>query len=187
MLKKSIIILLISILPIVELRGAIPVGAGFGLPFYLTYPLAVVGNLLPVPFILLFIPKILDLLGRYRFFRPIVSWLRRKADKGSKKLLKDESTPADIVYEEGADGEWTVRKNDKRKRRDMSSATFIALLSFVAIPLPVTGAWTGALVAALFSLPKRKAFLAILSGVLISGVIVSLISYGILGFLYFLL
>ena len=185
MLKKSIIIFLISILPIVELRGAIPFGVGFGLPFYITYPLAVAGNLLPVPFILLFIPKILDFLSRFKCFRPIVSWLHRKADKGSKKLIKEDGEKPDVVYETIEENEKGVAsKNENRK---MSSATFIALLSFVAIPLPVTGAWTGALIASLFSFPRKRSFLAILLGVLISGVIVSLISYGVLGFLNFLL
>ena len=184
MLKKAIIVFLISILPIVELRGAIPVGTAFGLPFYLTYPLAVVGNLLPVPFILLFIPKILDFLSRFRLFRPIVSWLRKKADKGSKKLIK-EGSPDGTVCESspGEDGQIATSYDTKR----MSRTTFVALLSFVAIPLPVTGAWTGALIASLFNFHRKKSFLAILLGVLISGVIVSLISYGVLGFLNFLL
>lgn len=184
MFKKAAIVFLISILPIVELRGAIPVSAAFGLPFYFTYPLAVIGNLLPVPFILLFIPKILDFLSRFRLFRPIVSWLRRKADKGSKKLIK-EGSPDGTACESAPDSDGHIATSSDTRR--MSGATFVALLSFVAIPLPVTGAWTGALIASLFNFHRRKSFLAILLGVLISGVIVSLISYGVLGFLNFLL
>jgi len=165
-LPSELYVFVISMLPIVELRGSIPVGAALGLPFYTNYLLSIIGNLLPVPFVLLFIPKILDFLARFRIFRPIVEWLRNKADKHSKKVIKD-----------SAGGERTV----------MSGGIFTALFVFVAIPLPGTGAWTGSLVAALFNLPKRWSALAITLGVLTSGVIMSLASYGVLGFLKFLL
>lgn len=165
-LPSELYVFIISMLPIVELRGSIPVGAALGLPFYRNYLLSVLGNMLPVPFVLLFIPKILDFLARFKLFRPIVEWLRKKADKHGKKVLKD------------ADGEEKVV---------MSGGVFTALLVFVAVPLPGTGAWTGSLVAALFNLPKRWSALAIGLGVMISGVIVTLISYGVLGFLSFLL
>ena len=72
MWKKALYVFLISILPIIELRGAVPVGAALDLPFYIYAPLAVLGNLLPVPFILLFIPKILDLLERVKLFRTLI-------------------------------------------------------------------------------------------------------------------
>lgn len=170
-LPRELYVFVISMLPIVELRGAVPVGAILEIPFYVNYPLAVLGNLLPVPFILLFISKLLDFLGRFRFFEPMVRWLRKKADKYSKRVLADG---------EGAEaGEGAVTA--------MSGKIFLALMLFVALPIPGTGAWTGSLVAALFSLPKRSAFSAIGLGVLICGVIMCLASYGVLGFLSFLL
>ncbi|MBP3583549.1 MAG: small multi-drug export protein, partial [Clostridia bacterium] len=84
-LPEELIVFLISILPIIELRGAVPIGAIFGLPFYTNYALSVLGNILPIPFILLFIPKILDFLARFKIFRPMVEWLRKKANKHSSK------------------------------------------------------------------------------------------------------
>lgn len=173
-LPAELIVFLISILPIVELRGAIPVGAlVFELPFYTNYLLSVLGNLLPIPFILLFIPKILDFLERFKPFRPMVEWLKKKADKHSTRVLGEPGEQADSP--------------DKLKNSKMSKSIFLALLLFVAIPLPGTGAWTGSLVAALFYLPRWQSFLAITLGVLTSGIVMSLASYGVLGFLYFLL
>ena len=78
-LPKELYIFIISLLPIVELRGAIPVGAVIGLPFYWNYLISVIGNILPVPFILLFIPKILDFLAKFKLFKPMVTWLRKKS------------------------------------------------------------------------------------------------------------
>ena len=71
-LPRELYVFVISMLPIIELRGSIPVGAALGLPFYLNYLLSVVGNMLPVPFILLFIPKFLDFLERFKIFKPMV-------------------------------------------------------------------------------------------------------------------
>lgn len=88
MWKKALYVFLISILPIVELRGAIPVGTALDLPFYIYAPLAVLGNLLPVPFILLFIPKILDWMEKFKLFRPLIGWVRKKANKGFMKMQK---------------------------------------------------------------------------------------------------
>ena len=154
MLKKSLYVLLISMLPLIELRGAIPVGAAMDLPFDLYAPLAVLGNLIPVPFILLYIPRILDWLAKFRAFAGIVAWVRKKADKHSEKILK---------------------------------GAFVGLTLFVLIPLPGTGAWTGALVASLFDLPKRRSMLAITLGVIGCAVIMTLASEGVISFLNFLL
>lgn len=184
-LPKELYVFIISMLPIVELRGAIPVGAALNIPFYLNYLIAVVGNLLPVPFILMFIPKILDFMARFKFFRPVVEWLRKKADKNSGKILKTKgSENGENVEGESAEGESGAEEDKKEK---MSWGVFTALMIFVAVPLPGTGAWTGSLVAALFNLPKRYSFLAATLGVMISGVIMCLASYGVLGFLKFLL
>ena len=185
-LPDELYVFVISILPIIELRGAIPVGAALGLPFYLNYAVAVIGNMLPIPFILLFIPKILDFLARFKTFRPMVEWLRKKADKNKSKVIKEEAVqdtePAEAEVAETGDP-----SPEKKISPKMTAGIFAALIFFVAIPLPGTGAWTGALVASLFDLPKKYSFLSILLGVMISGVIMCLASYGVLGFLSFLL
>ena len=207
-------VFVISMLPIVELRGAIPVGAGIGLEYYLSYVFAVLGNMLPVPFILLFIPAILNFMARFRIFKPVVEWLHKKAHKHSKRVLKNEEkdTPtcdasvepcakADAdALESSEKAEATVNADavtveeeavtetaERAGKREMPASLFVALLLFVAIPLPGTGAWTGGLVASLFNFPFKKSFLAILLGVITSGIIMTLVSYGFVGFLSFLL
>ena len=174
-MKNIIYIFLISLLPIVELRGAIPVGAALGVPFYWNYLCATVGNLLPVPFILLFIPKILDFLARFRLFRPVVEWVRRKAHKYSGRIVSNANASAECE----SDAQVGVDAPNKKR----ANGIFLALLLFVMIPLPGTGAWTGALIASLFELPKKRSFLALFLGVLGAGVIMTLASYGVVGFL----
>ena len=202
-LKDILWVLFISILPIVELRGAIPVGAALGLPFYANYLCAAIGNLLPIPFILLFIPKILDFMARFKAFRPIVEWLRKKALKNSAKIAGKDNTDTPVSDEKAdltaecnlvsADTEASEKSfaNEEitleNTKRDMPAGAFIGLMLFVLLPVPGTGAWTGSLVAALFNYPKKKSFLAITLGVIGCGIIMSLASYGVLGFLKFLL
>lgn len=179
-LKDVFWVLFISILPLIELRGAIPVGTVLGLPFYLNFILAVVGNLLPIPFILLFIPYVLDFMEKIKFLRPVVKWIRAKAMKNRGKIVDTAESSEEgvaVVCEESS-----VEATAK-----MGKAAFLGLMLFVLIPLPGTGAWTGALVAALFNFPKLKSFAAITLGVLGCGVIMCLASYGVLGFLSFLL
>ena len=166
-------VLFVSMLPIIELRGAIPIGCGLGLPYHLNYALAVSGNLLPVPFILLLIPHVLNIMERFKIFRPIVKWVREKAVKYRSKIVTE--VPAE------SNGE------SSHSEAKITKGAFLGLLLFVLIPLPGTGAWTGALVASLFNFPKLKSFFAIALGVLGCGIIVSLISYGVLGFLSFLI
>ena len=162
---NALYVFLISMLPFIELRGAIPVGAALGLPFYWNFIIAVMANLIPVPFILLFIPKILEFLKRFKIFRPIVEWLNKKAYNGSQKILKanEETTDAGV--------------NNKL------AGIFLGLMLFVAVPLPTTGAWTGSIVAALFNFPKKTSFWAISVGVIVCGIIMTLASYGVIGFL----
>ena len=164
-LPKELYVFVISMLPIIELRGSIPVGAAIGLPFYWNYFMSIVGNMLPVPFILLFIPKFLDFLERFKAFKPLVERLKRKAEKNKGRVLVDGEEQTD-------DG-----------KVKMSKKVFLALTLFVAIPLPGTGAWTGGLVASLFRLPKRYSLLSIFLGVLLSGVVMTLASYGVVEFL----
>ena len=143
MLKKAILVFLISMVPVIELRGAIPVGIlTDGLSPWLVCILAIIGNMLPVPFILLFIRKILN-------------WM-----KGRPKLGK-----IAIKLEERAE-----RKSGKVRQSEL-----VGLCLFVAIPLPGTGAWTGALIAALMKMRIRRALPTILLGVVIAGVAVTLI------------
>ena len=176
-------VLFVSMLPIIELRGAIPIGCGLGLPYHINYALAVVGNLLPVPFILLLIPYVLDFMERFKIFRPMVQWVRKKAIKYRSKIVIE--APCDL--ENGSPTSEALTVDNNARDGKMTRGAFLGLLLFVLIPLPGTGAWTGALVASLFEFPKLKSFFAITLGVLGCGIIVTLISYGVLGFLSFLI
>ena len=151
---KYIAIFLISMFPIIELRGAIPFGVAWGLNEALIYIICIIGNMLPVPFILLFIRHILHWMKKIPKLDKIAAWIENKAEKNKAKVLK--------------------------------YATF-GLYIFVAIPLPGTGAWTGALVAAMLDMRMKRSIPAILLGVMTAGVIMSLASYGAIGFLKFLL
>ena len=136
-----------SMLPIIELRGAIPMGAAFGLPWWQTYIIAVIGNMLPVPIILLFVKSVLNWMAgcKVKFFNKVANKMFEKAEKNREKIEK---------------------------------YAFWGLTLFVAIPLPATGAWTGTLVAALFDMRFWKSLLSALVGVMIAGVVMTLISYG---------
>ena len=147
-LGEELCVMLCSVIPIIELRGALPLGAALGLPWWQNYILAVIGNMIPVPFILLFIKKIIAYLSscRVAFLRKFALWLIKKADKNRDKIEK---------------------------------YSFWGVCLFVAIPLPVTGAWTGSLVAATIDMKFWKAVLSCLFGVMIAGVIMTLASYGV--------
>lgn len=151
-----LVVFLISMVPLIELRGAIPYGLAIGLDPFLTYALAILGNCIPVPFILFFIKKILAAMqaSRVRFFQRVATFVVERGQRGFKKVQK--------------------------------YAVF-GLYLFVAVPLPGTGAWTGALIAALLDMKKRYAFPSIFLGVLTAGVVMSLITGGVLAGLEFLL
>lgn len=187
--KNIFWVLFISMVPLIELRGAIPVGSVLGLPFYLNYALAVVGNLIPVPFILLLIPYVLDIMERFKIFRPIVRWVRSKAMKNKHKIgAKSSPNPSEALdYAEFDSNANSVHTDSSDNCSEMPRGAFLGLLLFVLIPFPGTGAWTGSLVASLFGFPKLKSFLAIMLGVLGCGLIMCLASYGVLGFLSFLI
>ena len=137
-----------SMIPIIELRGAIPLGAALGLEWWQSYLISIAGNFLPVPFILLFINAILRWMAKskVKFFNKVANWLYTKAEKNRSKIEK---------------------------------YAFWGVTLFVAIPLPATGAWTGSLVAAVFNMKFWKSLLCTLIGICIAGVIMTLISYGI--------
>ena len=150
---KELCVFFCSMVPIIELRGAIPMGAAFnatlgGMPFWLTYILSVAGNMLPIPFILLFIKKVIKWMSvsKVKLFNKIANFLLNKVEK---------------------------------KRDKIEKYSFWGVCLFVAIPLPVTGAWTGSLVAAMIDMKFWKALLSCFIGVLIAGVIMTLVSYGV--------
>ena len=148
-----LIVFLISMVPLIELRAAIPYGLAlaeqFALSPLLIYVVAIIGNCLPVPFILFFIRKILAWMqaSRVAFFRKVATFVVEKGERGFARVQK--------------------------------YAT-VGLFLFVAIPLPGTGAWTSSLIAALLDMKKRYAFLSIVLGVLTAGIIMSLITGGVL-------
>lgn len=143
---------LMAMVPIIELRGAIPYGAGIaGLPIWQAALIAVLGNLLPVPFLVV-------------FTRDVFAWMRNKSDKLNSIVLRME------------------RKADKNKDVVLRYE-FWGLVILVAIPLPGTGAWTGALVAAMMDMQLKRAFPAIALGVVAAAFIVTWVTYGVSIFL----
>jgi len=136
----------VSMVPVIELRGAVPIAMGMGLPDFTAFALSVVGNMIPIPFILLFIVKIFD-------------WMKTKNNFFGKVANK-------------------MVEIAEKKHVTVNRYGWIGLCILVAIPLPGTGAWTGALVAGVFRIPFWKALAAIFTGVLIAGVIVTAASAG---------
>lgn len=189
-MKKYLLVFLISMIPIVELRGAIPIAAAKGLPFGWTYALTVIGNMIPVPFILLLIPVLFAFMRRHHILVGVVDWLERRAQKGAKRMAKRsgdaaETAPSETTTEttpetvETTEAESATESAPAQENKAAGTLAFLGLYLFVAIPLPGTGAWTGSLVAALFGMKKWRAFFAVFLGVLTAGVIMTLASYGI--------
>lgn len=147
-LGKSITIFILSLLPIIELRGGLIAATLLGVSFFKAFIICFIGNILPVPFILWFIRKILDWMRNVKLFKKIVKWIDRKVEN---------------------------------KKSQIEKYGFLGIVLFVGIPLPGTGAWTGSLIAAMLDMDKKKSFIAVLIGVLVAGIIMSIISYGILG------
>lgn len=153
LIKNYLWVFFISMVPIIELRVAIPIGAGLGLEWHANLILCIIGNMLPVPFILLFIRHILEWMKKVPKLDRIALWVERKAHKNKAKVLKFAS---------------------------------FGLFLFVALPLPGTGAWTGALVAAMLDMRMKYALPSIFCGVVCAGFIMTLASYGFVSFLGFL-
>lgn len=147
-LGARLAVLVCSMIPIIELRGAIPLGAFLELPWWQSFLFSILGNMIPVPFILFFIQKIIAWMqnSRIRLFASVGGWLVRKAEKNRARIEK---------------------------------YSFWGVALFVAIPLPITGAWTGSLVAATIGMHRGKALLSALLGVMIAGTIMTLASYGV--------
>jgi uncharacterized membrane protein len=152
MLQKYITVFFISMVPLIELRGAIPYSAVMGLPLAQSYIVAIIGNMLPVPIIFLFARKVLE----WGVDKPVIggffTWCLEKGKRGGEKL-----------------------------QAKAGRGLFIALLIFVGIPLPGTGAWTGTLAASLLDIDFKSSILAVMGGVLMAGIIMGLASAGVLG------
>lgn len=152
MLKKYFYIFLISMVPLVELRGAIPVAEGLKLPFLQSYIVCIIGNMLPVPIIYLFARKVLEwgadkpVIGRFFTF------CLEKGEKGGQKL-----------------------------QAKAGRGLFVALLLFVGIPVPGTGAWTGTLAASILDMDFKSSIAAVMLGVLLAGVIMVIASKMVFG------
>ena len=156
MFKKYLIVFLISMVPLIELRGAIPYAVGFDLPLVPSYIVAVIGNMLPVPFIFLFGRKILEWGKDLKYVGGFFRWCLEKGEKAGAKL---ESKAGRGLY--------------------------IALLLFVGIPLPGTGAWSGTLAASLLNMDFKKSVLYVMLGVVLAGVIMLAASLGVFGAISF--
>lgn len=146
MLKEAIITFLMAMVPVVELRGAIPYGVIAGLDVHEAFLLAVIGNLVPIPVLVVFTRKVFE-------------WLRTKSEWLDRLVRRLEA------------------KADKNKEL-VEKYKFFGLMILVAIPLPGTGAWTGALVAAMLDMRLKRAMPAIIVGVLVAGVLVTSLTYG---------
>ena len=147
-INKDIVIFIISLMPILELRGGMLAATLLHIPYVKAFIICIIGNVLPIPLVLLFLEKVFELMGKWKVTKKIVDWLIKKGNS---------------------------------KRGQIDKYGYLGLILFVGIPLPGTGAWTGSLVAILLGLDKRKSFICICIGVLLAALIMSIVSYGILG------
>lgn len=143
---KILMTLLISMVPVIELRGALPIAVANGLDYWIAITVSIIGNLIPVPFIIIFIRK-------------IFAWIRKFLPRLDGLVTR-------------------LEKRAESKSETVQKYTFWGLFLFVAIPLPGTGAWTGALIAAMLNMRLKKAFPSIVLGVLTAAAIVTFVTYG---------
>ena len=147
-ISRELIIFIISMIPILELRGGLLAASLLKVSAVKAIPICIIGNIIPVPFILLLITPIFNWLKQTKTFRPMVEKMEARA---------------------------------LSKREQVEKYEFWGLVLFVGIPLPGTGAWTGSLLAALLGMKFKKAFPAVLLGIALASVIMSIVSYGLLG------
>lgn len=152
-----LLVFLISMVPLVELRGAIPVAVGMQLDMVWAYIICIIGNMLPVPLIYFFARKVLLWGKDKKYIGKFFTWCLKKGEKGGQKL-----------------------------QAKAGKGLFIALMLFVGIPLPGTGAWTGTLAASFLDMGFKKSVIAVMCGVIIAGVIMGLASMGVFGGISFL-
>lgn len=141
---KFLLTALVGMTPIIEIRGAIPLGVALGLDYWSAYICSFIGNIIPIFFIVKYIRPLFNFFGRWKFFKKIIDWATNKATR-------------------------KIQENSK-----LQTAVAFALFIFVAVPLPTTGAWVGSLVANFLDLPLKKAFLPLALGVAVAGFIVLL-------------
>ncbi len=155
MLKKYLWVFVLSMVPLFELRGSILVGQGMQLPLLQSYIVCVIGNMLPVPIIYLFARKVLEWGKDKKYIGKFFTFCIEKGHKGGEKL-----------------------------KEKAGRGTFIALLLFVGIPIPGTGAWTGTLAASFLDIGFKKSVIAVLCGVLMAGIIMGLLGAGVFGAIF---
>ena len=144
MWQELLVVFGISMVPVIELRGAIPIAIAYEIPWQIAYLLCVVGNLFPVPFIIAYMKPLFGFIRRSKLFVKLIDWLEARTMKKAETVLKYSG---------------------------------IALFIFVAIPAPGTGAWTGAMIAAILGMRMKYSVPWIALGVAVAGMIVTLISY----------
>lgn len=139
---KFLITFILGMTPIIEIRGAIPVGVGLGLSYFEAFIIGFIGNIIPIYFIVKYIRPLFDFFGRFKIFKKIIDWATEKA----------------------------TRKIEESKK--LQNFTALGLFLFVAIPLPGTGAWVGSLIANFLNVPFKKAVIPLSLGVLVAGLII---------------
>ena len=147
MFTKYFIVFFVSMVPLIELRVALPMAIAMGLPTVASYVLCIIGNMIPVPFIFFFARKVLEWGADKKYIGKFFTFCLEKGHKGGEKL-----------------------------KEKAGRGLFIALLLFVGIPLPGTGAWTGTLAASILDMDFKKSVIAVMSGVLLAGVIMAVVS-----------
>ena len=147
-ISKELIVFIISLMPVLELRGGLIAGALLNVPYIKAAIICILGNIIPIPFILLLLKKVFNILEKFGPSKKIVLWLNNKAIKNISKIDR---------------------------------YGFFGLLLFVGIPLPGTGAWTGSLIASVFEMDIKKSIIAIFFGIILAFIIMSIVSYGIIG------
>ena len=145
-----LVVFFVSMVPLIELRGAIPISQIRHLPIIQSYIIAIIGNMLPVPIIYLFARKVLEWGADKPLIGGFFSWCLEKGEKGGKKL-----------------------------QQKAGRGLFLALLLFVGIPLPGTGAWTGTLAASILDMDFKSTVVAVMLGVLLAGVIMMVLSFAV--------
>ena len=149
MIQKYLIVFLVSMVPLIELRGAIPYAVAFELPLVQSYIIAIIGNMIPVPIVFFFARKVLEWGKDKKVIGKFFSFCLKKGEKGGKKL-----------------------------EQKAGKGLYVALLLFVGIPFPGTGAWTGTLAASILDMDFKKSVLAVIGGVILAGIIMGLLSFG---------
>jgi uncharacterized membrane protein len=144
-LGRMVFTMLVSMVPVVELRGGVPFGVALGLPPWAALIAGIIGNMIPIPFIVVYI-------------RRIFQWMRRRIPRLGQLVDR-------------------LEKKAHLKGRKVTKYKYLGLFIFVAIPLPGTGGWTGALVAAFLNMPLRKALPSIFAGVVTAGLIMTFLTH----------